>query len=99
MKDIELLKSQADRCKEILQKLSQNPLKLKDKFLNKVKISNLIKINFDKFNKDRKLNIINNSNNNEPEIIFKDEIMYALGNIIQNSILYSQSIVTSDLKY
>ena len=32
VKDIKLLKSQAERCKEILQRLSTNPLKLKDKF-------------------------------------------------------------------
>ena len=32
-KDIILLKSQAERCKEILQTFSKNPLKLKDKLL------------------------------------------------------------------
>ena len=99
VKDIILLKSQADRCKEILQRFSKNPLKLKDKFLEKVKISDLIKVNFDKFNKDKNLKIINNKINNEPEIIFKDEIMYALGNIIQNSIFYSKSIVNAEIYY
>ncbi len=99
IKDINLLKSQAERCREILQKLSQNPLKLKDKFLEKVKITDLIKINFDKFNKNRSLNIINNTNNNEPEIIFKDEIMYALGNFIQNAITYSYKLVTVEINY
>ena len=99
IKDILLLKSQADRCKEILQKLSQNPHTLKDKFLNKVKISDLIKINFDKFNKNKKLIIIDNKKNDEPEIIFKDEIMYALGNIIQNAILYSKKTITAELQY
>ena len=99
IKDIMLLKSQAERCKEILQRFSKNPLKLKDKFLEKVKITDLIKINFEKFNKNKKLNIINYPNLEEPEIIYKDEIMYALGNIIQNSILYSKEIVTVDLNY
>ena len=99
IKDILLLKSQADRCKEILQKLSQNPHTLKDKFLNKVKISDLIKINFDKFNKNKKLIIIDNKKNDEPEIIFKDEIMYALGNIIQNAIIYSKKTITAELQY
>ena len=99
VKDIMLLKSQAERCKEILQKLSKNPLKLKDKFLNKVKITDLIKINFDKFNKDKKLNIKKTLITDEPEIIYKDEIMYALGNIIQNAILYSREIVTVTLNY
>ena len=98
-KDINLLKSQADRCRNILKKLSQNPLKLKDKFLEKVKISDLIKINFDKFNKNKKLNIFNNSDFDEPEIFFKDEIMYAIGNIIQNAINYANDIVSVELKY
>ena len=99
VKDIILLKSQAERCKEILQRFSKNPLKLKDKFLDKVKITDLIKINFEKFNKDKKLNIKNNRNNDEPEIIFKDEIMYALGNIIQNAIFHSKNEVTTELNY
>ncbi len=98
-KDIILLKSQADRCKEILQKLSQNPLKLKDNFLEKVKISDLIKMNFDKFNKNKKLNIIKNFQNKESEILFKDEIMYSLGNIIQNAIYHSKNLVTVELQY
>ena len=99
IKDIYLLKSQAERCKEILQKLSKNPLKLKDNFLERVKISDLIKINFDKFNKNKKLEIIKNNSQIEPEIIFKDEIMYALGNIIQNAVLYSNKLVFVNLTY
>ena len=97
VKDIILLKSQADRCKEILQRFSKNPLKLKDKFLEKVKITDLIKINFEKFNKNKKLKIIKNKDYDEKEIIFKDEIMYALGNIIQNAIFYSKETITAKL--
>ncbi len=98
-KDIKLLRSQAERCRQILKKLSINPLKLKDKFLQKVKISDLIKINFDKFNKSKHLNILENNNENQVEIIFKDEIMYALGNIIQNSIFHSKKYVSVELNY
>ena len=98
-KDIALLKSQAERCKEILQRFSKNPLKLKDNFLEKVKITDLVKINFEKFNKNKKLSIKNNLLNEEPEIIYRDEIMYALGNIIQNAISYSSKIVTIQLNY
>jgi two-component system sensor histidine kinase RegB len=99
VKDIHLLKSQAERCKEILQRFSKNPLKLKDKFLDKVKITDLIKINFDKFNKNKKLNIKNIQIIEEPEIIFKDEIMYALGNIIQNAIFHCKETITVELDY
>ena len=99
VKDIILLKSQADRCKEILQRFSKNPLKLKDKFLEKVKISDLIKINFDKFNKNKKLILDIKPSDYEPEIIYKDEIMYALGNIIQNAIFYSESTTNVELNY
>ena len=98
-KDIKLLKSQAERCKEILKKLSQNPLKLKDNFFEKVKISDLIKINFDKFNKNKELRICDIILKPEPEIIFRDEMMYALGNIIQNAIFHSKKFVTVELNY
>ena len=98
-KDILLLKSQAERCREILQRFSKNPLKLKDNFLEKVKITDLIKINFEKFNKNKKLIIKKIKLDNEPKIIFKDEIMYALGNIIQNAIFYSKKNVTAELNY
>ena len=99
VKDIMLLKSQAERCKEILQKLSKNPLKLKDNFLEKVKITDLIKINFEKFNKSKKLEIKVIPPNSETEIVYRDEIMYALGNIIQNAILYSNNLVIAKLYY
>ena len=99
VKDIILLKSQAERCKEILQRLSKNPLKIKDRFLDKVKITDLIKINFDKFNKNKKLKISKFNVTDEPEIIYKDEIMYALGNIIQNAIFHAKEIVNAELYY
>ncbi len=99
VKDIMLLKSQAERCKEILQKLSKNPLKLKDNFFEKVKITDLIKINFEKFNKSKKLEIEVSPPNSETEIVYRDEIMYALGNIIQNAIFYSNNLVIAKLYY
>tara|TARA_B100000029_G_scaffold516713_1_gene633118 strand:- start:400 stop:1629 length:1230 start_codon:yes stop_codon:yes gene_type:complete len=99
LKDTEILKSEADRCKEILLKLSKNPLNLKDSFLKKIKISDIIKINFEKFNSDKELKVYNNQSKSEKEILFKDEIMYALGNLIQNSILYSQNVVSVKLDF
>ena len=93
MKDIKLLKSQAERCKEILLRLSKNPQNLKDNFFEKIKIVDLIKLNFDKFNDNKKLNMDFHNFNSENEILFKDEINYALGNIIQNAIIYSKTKV------
>ena len=59
----------------------------------------MIKINFDKFNKDKKLILEITPSDYEPEIIYKDEIMYALGNIIQNAIFYSVSFTKVQLNY
>ncbi len=98
MKDIELLKSQAERCKAILLRLSKNPQNLKDNFFEKIRLIDLIKLNFDKFNDNKKLIFSYESFNTENKIYFKDEINYALGNIIQNSILYSKSQINVFLK-
>ena len=98
MEDIELLKSQADRCKEILVGLSKNPQNLKDNFFEKIKLVDLIKLNFDKFNNNKKLNFIYDNFDKDNKIYFKDEINYALGNIIQNSILFSKSQINVFLK-
>jgi len=91
MNDIELLKSQAERCKDILLRLSKNPQNLKDNFFERIRMIDLIKLNFDKFNDNKKLRFFYDNFNKENKIYFKDEINYALGNIIQNSILYSKS--------
>ena len=57
MNDIKLLRSQAERCKEILLRLSKNPQNLKDNFFEKIRIVDLIKLNFDKFNDNKILEI------------------------------------------
>jgi len=98
LNDVELLKSQAQRCKEILLKFSKNPYNLKDNFFEKIKILDIIKINFDKFNTNKKLIINNSIKGDDLKILFKDEIMYAIGNIIQNSVIYSKKLVTVDVK-
>ena len=98
IKDIELLKSQAERCKEILFRLSKNPQNLKDNFFEKIRIIDLIKLNFEKFNDNKKLILNNDSFNKESKILFKDEVNYALGNIIQNAIIYSKVEIKIFLK-
>ena len=98
IKDIELLKSQAERCREILLRLSKNPQNLKDNFFEKIRIIDLIKLNFEKFNDNKKLILNNDGFNKENKILFKDEVNYALGNIIQNAILYSKVEIKIFLK-
>ena len=40
-----------------------------------------------------------NPPDSEPEILYRDEIMYALGNIIQNAIFYSKHTTIVELNY
>ncbi len=97
-KEIDLLKSQADRCNEILLTLSKNPENLKDNFFNKTSISNLIKINFDKFNnRNIKLKINLMTDKDEPMIQFKDELVYGIGNIIQNAIQHAINMINVEI--
>jgi len=93
-KEIQLLKSQAEKCKAILLTLSRNPQNLKDKFFENTTLSNIIKLNFDKFN-DRKIKLEINiiPKTDEPPMFFKDELMYGLGNIIQNATQHANSAV------
>ena len=99
-KEIDLLKSQADRCRNILLTLSKNPENLKDSFFDKTTISNLIKLNFDKFNNKKiklKINLI--PNEEEPLILFKDELLYGIGNIIQNAIQHGVFILMINISW
>lgn len=99
-KEISLLKSQADRCRDILLTLSKNPENLKDNFFSKNYLSNLIKINFEKFNNTNiQLQINLSTKDEEPKITFKDELVYAIGNIIQNAIQHSKNIINVEIKW
>ncbi len=93
LKDVTLLKSQAERCSDILLSLSKNPHLLKDNFFEKIKIEDLIKLVFEKFNVDRELDISFPDTSRDIEILYKDEINYAFSNIIQNAIQHSKNIV------
>lgn len=99
-KEVDLLKSQADRCRNILLTLSKNPENLKDNFFDKTTISNLVKINFDKFN-NRKISLEINlkPNQDEPLILFKDELVYGIGNIIQNAIQHAISKIIINISW
>ena len=94
--EILLLETQANRCKEILLNLSKDPHNVTDTFLQKTTISNLVNLNFAKFLKNKnylKINIQKLKINDEPLIKFSDEIMYGLGNIIQNTIEHARNSI------
>ena len=93
-KDVMLLKSQAERCRDILLSLSKNPHLLKDNFFEKIKIEDLIKLSFEKFNTNKELNIIFEKTSREISILYKDEINYAFKNIIQNAIQHAKNKVS-----
>ena len=102
-KDITLLKSQAERCSNILLSLSKNPHSLQNNFFEKIKIEDLIKLCFEKFNTNKVLNIKFENINKDISILYKDEINYAFNNIIQNAIQYSSNevnvAITRESKY
>ena len=100
--DILLLKEQANRCKKILLNLSKNPQNLKDSFLKKIKISNLVNLSFEKFlknNKNLKISVKTLHEEEEPLINYSDEIMYGLGNIIQNAIEHSREKINVNISW
>ena len=99
-KEIDLLKSQAERCKKILLRLSVNPQNLKDDFFDHTTLSNIVRVNFDKFkNKNIKLIIDVLSEDVEPIIKYKDELMYGIGNIIQNATQHSNRIIKANISW
>ena len=100
--EILLLETQANRCKKILLNLSKNPQNVKDTFLQKTTISNLVNLNFEKFlNNKNSLNlkIETLEKDDEPLINFSDEIMYGLGNIIQNAIEYARNKIDVNISW
>ena len=98
--EILLLEKEAKRCKEILLNLSKDPHNMKDMFFQKTTISHLINLNFEKFLKNKDYLSINiNKNKNEPLINFSDEIMYGLGNIIQNATEYAKSKIEINISW
>ena len=98
--EIVLLESQAKRCKNILFSLSKDPQNIRDSFLKKILLSNIIKINFDKFQKKNiLLNIKLKNDFKEPLIKFSDEIMYGIGNIIQNASEHAKNIINVEITW
>ena len=102
LSEILLLETQANRCKEILLNLSKNPQNIKDTFLQKTTLTNLITLNFGKFLKKKnhintEINVLNNES--EPIIFFSDELMYGLGNIIQNASQHAKNKIDANISW
>jgi two-component system sensor histidine kinase RegB len=98
-KDINLLLSQTKRCSEILKNLSKDQLK-EDNFLSNIKIGDLLSEIVRSFNEisEKKIVLIKNHNELNPQIERTLEINYGLRNFIGNAVKYSNSFVEVDLK-
>ncbi len=98
-KDINLLLSQTKRCSEILKNFSKDQLK-DDTFLSDVKIGSLLDEIVRSFTEisDKKILLLKNQNELNPQIFRTLEITYGLRNFIGNAVKYSNSIVEINLK-
>ena len=77
----------------ILLSNNKNIKKLNKKFRNKNKATDILS-----FPSEKKLNISNKISLEGLKILYKDEVMYAIGNIIQNSIFHSKNVVNAEIK-
>ena len=98
-KDISLLLSQTKRCSDILKNLSQDQLK-EDNFLSNVKIEDLLIEIVRSFNEisEKKILLVKDQNELNPQIERTLEITYGLRNFIGNAVKYSNSFVEINLK-
>jgi two-component system sensor histidine kinase RegB len=98
-KDIDLLLSETKRCSEILKNLSQDQLK-EDNFLSNIKIGDLLNEVVRSFSEisEKKILLIKEQNELDPQIDRTLEITYGLRNFIGNAVKYSNSFVEINLK-
>ena len=102
-KDINLLLSQTKRCSEILKNLSQDQLN-DNNFLSNTKIEDLLSEILRSYSEisEKKISLIVEKNEFNPQIERTLEITYGLRNFIGNAVKYSKSVVeislTSDEK-
>ena len=98
-KDISLLLSQTKRCSDILTNLSQDQLN-EDNFLSNIKIGDLLNEivrSFDEIS-NKKLSLLLEKNESNPQIERTLEITYGLRNFIGNAVKYSKSFVEVSLE-
>ena len=97
-KDINLLLSQTKRCSEILKNLSQDQLK-DDNFLSNTKIEDLLNEILRSYSEisEKKISLIVEKNEFNPQIEKTLEITYGLRNFIGNAVKYSKSVAEISL--
>ena len=102
-KDIDLLISQAKRCREILKQISKKQIE-EDIFLSSTKFEDLLEeiINSFKETSSKEINLVVDKDQNKIAIQRTPEIIYGLRNFIGNAVKFSKSKVkinlTSDQK-
>ena len=98
-KDIDLLLSQTKRCSDILKNLSKDQLK-EDSFLSDIKIGELLNEIVRSFAEisEKKLSLLVEKNELNPQIERTLEITYGLRNFIGNAVKYSNSLVDISLE-
>ena len=98
-KDVDLLLSQSKRCSDILKDLSKDQLK-EDNFLSNIKIEELLDEIIRSFTEisEKKLFLLAEKNEHNPQIERTLEITYGLRNFIGNAVKYSNSSVDITLE-
>ena len=98
-KDIDLLLSQTKRCSDILKNLSKDQLE-EDSFLSDIKIEELLSEIVKSYTEisEKKLSLIVEKNELNPQIERTLEITYGLRNFIGNAVKYSNSFVDITLE-
>ena len=98
-KDVDLLLSQSKRCSDILKDLSKDQLK-EDNFLSNIKIKELVDEIIRSFTEisEKKLFLLAEKNEHNPQIERTLEITYGLRNFIGNAVKYSNSSVDITLE-
>ncbi len=92
--DLELVLTQSLRCRDILQDLSRNFAKEQQTPLQTLPMSAGIHVILNHLPpSDKKIEVAVPQSKDEPQLTLKPEIIYSLGNIIQNAQQFAQSVV------
>ena len=97
-KDLDLLISQAKRCREILKQISKKEIS-DDQFINLIKVEDLLEeiiISFEETS-EKKINLFLNEDKNKINIKRSPEIVYGLRNFIGNAVKFADKEINIKL--